>query len=539
MKERFLVDVDMERVDRMSADVLVIGAGAAGLYAAMSASREGASVVVLSKSELTDSNTAYAQGGVAASLGLDDSPMLHLSDTTEAGAGLADESAARKLVIEGPDCVQTLIEWGARFDRTAEGAIAFTREAAHSRNRILHADGDSTGREIARALAERAKSDSDITLLTGYFVVDFLHHENCVHGVLALFRPQSIGPWRMVSIEASATVLATGGAGRLYRETTNPEPATGDGLGVAYRAGAELADMEFVQFHPTTLYVAGAPRLLISEAVRGEGAHLLNTARERFMDGYHPQAELAPRDIVSAAIVEEMQETDSPHVYLDLRHLDPATVRSRFPTIADTCAMYGLLITRDLVPVRPSAHYMMGGVKTDIDAQTSLEGLWAAGEVACTGVHGANRLASNSLLEALVFGGAAGRMAASSKGVGAFPLKRTASAIKKREIKVDVDDVELSLQSMMTRQVGIFRDGSGLASAFRVLGYWHDYVDSTEFAEPKGLKLQDMLVAATLITRGALMRTESRGGHRRIDYPEPNDAEWKKRIVQSRTDFAG
>jgi L-aspartate oxidase len=534
VNERYLIDIELRTLHKLTPDVLVIGAGAAGLFAAIAAAEEGASVLVVSKSPFADSNTAHAQGGIAVALAAGDTPELHLADTIEAGAGLTDERAARKLVVEGPDCVRMLLEWGTAFDREPDGSVAFTREAAHSRNRIVHANGDATGRELSRFLVARAEADPGITLLGSHFVIDLLHDDGRVHGALAL----ADGDRReYVAIEAGATILATGGAGRLYRETTNPEPATGDGVALAYRAGARLADLEFVQFHPTALYIAGAPRLLISEAVRGEGAHLLNTLRERFMVGKHPDAELAPRDVVSAAVSEEMTRTHSPHVYLDLRHLDPERVRLRFPQIAETCATYGLLLTRDLIPVRPAAHYMMGGVETGLDASTSLEGLWAAGEVACTGLHGANRLASNSLLEALVFGRTAGKRAASRSPAAKFRPRRLERRVPKRPIAVDVDDVRQSLQALMNRQVGVYRTGAHLGSALRALGHWHEYVDSVEFRERAGLELQDMLVVASLITRGALLREESRGGHRREDFPGRDDARWMKRIVQSRADF--
>jgi len=537
MKEHYLVDADLRRVHKLTPDVLVIGGGAAGLSAALSASEEGASVVVASKSALTDTNTAHAQGGVAAALGPDDSPEAHLNDTIGAGAGLTDEDAARLVVTEGPERIRALLEWGTAFDRNDDGTVALTREAAHAHNRILHANGDATGREIQRLLTARASDDHNITVTPEHFVIDLLHHEGSVHGALMLARQPSAGGWERVLICAKSTILATGGAGRLFRETTNPEPATGDGIALAYRAGARLADLEFVQFHPTALYLAGAPRLLISEAVRGEGAHLLNTLRERFMVGRHPQAELAPRDVVSVAVTEEMRRTKSPHVYLDLRHLPVELVMSRFPGIATTCGMFGLSITRDLIPVRPAAHYVMGGVMTDLEARTSLEGLFAAGEVACTGLHGANRLASNSLLEGLVFGWVAGRIAAAAAPRGEFKPKRLARTIPKRPLRVNLDDVRSSLQALMTRQVGVFRNAAELESALRAFGHWRDYVNSVEFDTPGGLELQNMLVVATLITHGALVREESRGGHRRVDFPDRDDASWRRRIEITRAEF--
>ncbi|MHC4199158.1 MAG: L-aspartate oxidase [Planctomycetota bacterium] len=537
MRERYLIEADLRKVPGLTADVLVIGAGVAGLSAAIAAADRGASVAVLLKGGDGDSNTAHAQGGVAAALAEGDTTEMHLADTVAAGAGLTDEPVARKVVAEGPARVRELIEWGAAFDRSPDGGLAFTREGGHSRDRILHANGDATGREISRVLQLRAGAEPNVTVLSGHFATDLLHAEGRVYGALVACRGEGSLPGGLVRLEARATVLATGGAGRLYRETTNPEVATGDGIALAFRAGARLADLEFVQFHPTTLYVAGAPRLLISEAVRGEGAYLLNTRRERFMPKLHPQAELAPRDVVSASIVEEMARTESPHVYLDLRHLDADLVMRRFPQIAATCAGYGIDITSDLIPVRPASHYMMGGVMTDLEGRTSVEGLYAAGEVACTGLHGANRLASNSILEGLVLGKVVGERAAASPDSGPFPEKRLSRVLSKTEVELDMDDLARSLRALMNRSAGVFRDRAELESALRALGHWQEYLMPMRPGVPTGLELQNMLTAATLVARAALMRQESRGAHRRLDFPERDDAKWQRRIVQSMKDF--
>ena len=383
-----------------SYDFIVVGAGIAGLRAAIELSRHG-TVLCLSKRELTESNTQYAQGGIAVALGPDDSPEIHLRDTLAAGAGLVNEEAARTLVTEGPTRVLELLDWGVRFDRDEHGQLAFTREGAHSRDRVLHADGDSTGREMGRTLYVQAKSLGNIEMGEFGFCRDLILQDDRVVGVEALH-----DDGRVEKIMARAVLLATGGAGMVYANTTNPEVATADGVAMAWRAGAELSDMEFIQFHPTALYVKGAPRFLISEAVRGEGAFLRNDQRKRFMPDYHKLAELAPRDVVARAIHRELELSTSadPMVFLDVTHLEGEKLKARFPRIYQTCKEYGLDMSHDLIPIRPAAHYAMGGVRTDLDGRSSLAGLYAAGEAACTGVHGANRLASNSLLEGLVFG---------------------------------------------------------------------------------------------------------------------------------------
>ncbi len=379
-------------------DFVVLGGGIAGMRAAIELAR-GGRVLVLTKDDLYESSTEYAQGGIAAALGEDDEVTLHLHDTLLAGDGLCREEAVRVLVEEGPQQIQQLIDWGTRFDRNGT-KLAFTREGAHSRSRILHAHGDSTGSEILRALMAKARTLPSIQLQPHAFATELVQQDGKVCGVTYLEAPSS-PPKRL---PAHGVLLATGGLGHVYKETTNPSVACGDGVAMAYRAGALLSDMEFVQFHPTALFVKGAPRFLLSEALRGEGAYLRNMLLERFMPRYHEAAELAPRDVVARAIIMEMQKTRADFVYLDLTSLDPEHVKKRFPRIFSTCLKYNIDITADLVPIHPAAHYAMGGVATDLHGATSLPGLFAAGEVASTGVHGANRLASNSLLEGLVFG---------------------------------------------------------------------------------------------------------------------------------------
>src|SRR5688572_8018031 len=390
---------------RRDATVVVIGGGVAGLSAAIAAS-ERADVLLVTKSWLSDSNTDAAQGGVAAVLGRGDTFEKHLRDTCEVGHGLCHESIVRRVVEGGPIAIRRLIEWGGQFDRAAAGALSLGLEAGHSTERIVHAMGDATGREIQRVLVDRARRSSRITIMEHAFAVELLVAEGRVTGLMLLYG----GKFSLIRV--GSVICATGGSGQVYRETTNPEVATGDGHAMLFRAGVRLRGMEFFQFHPTTLYIAGSSRLLISEAARGEGGILRDCNGVAFMDSQHPQGELAPRDLLSRAIVDQMRKTQHPNVYLDLRHLPPAFVRQRFPRIYRVCLTFGLDITRDLIPVTPAAHYVIGGASVDPDGRTSVSRLFAVGEVACSGLHGANRLASNSLLEGLVLGDHAGQIAA-------------------------------------------------------------------------------------------------------------------------------
>jgi L-aspartate oxidase len=515
---------------KITTDFLVIGSGVAGLRSAIELSDYG-SVLVVTKDIPTESSTEYAQGGVAVALSDEDEVGIHFEDTIKAGDGLCKESAVHVLVEEGPERISELIEWGAEFDR-AGAKLAFTMEAAHSRRRILHSQGDSTGKELERVLISKARSRKNIERLSFSTAVDLaIEHGACKGGYV-------ISTSGSFFIEAKSTMLATGGAGQIFLRTTNPAVATGDGMAIAYRAGAILEDMEFVQFHPTALCISSAPQFLLSEAMRGEGALLKNKAGEQFMKRYHPDAELASRDVVSRAIISEMAATGTDHVYLDLRHMDSGFIKSRFPRIYSTCIQYSLDITVDMIPVSPAAHYIMGGVRTDRNGCTSVRGLYAAGEVACTGVHGANRLASNSLLEGLVYGYRAGRAAArQTSPAGRKP--RTAEAEKdltaicfpkkSNNTLPDSDSIRESLRSIMWKHVGIIRSETSLEEALKRLSEWKFILDM-DFASRKDIELKNMLTVAIIITEAALSRKESVGAHYRSDYPSKGKGRLKHSI---------
>ncbi|MGI9101906.1 MAG: L-aspartate oxidase [Terriglobales bacterium] len=505
-------------------DFIVVGAGIAGLRAAIELAPAGR-VLVLAKRELTESATQYAQGGIAAALSDEDEISLHLQDTLSAGDGLCNEAAARILVEEGPERIEELIAWGTEFDR-AGSKLAFTREGAHSRNRVLHAHGDSTGREIGRALWMKAKTFKNISLLEFEFATGLCVHEGRITGLELI---DDKGTRRQV--RCSAVLLATGGLGQIYRETTNPTVATGDGVAMAFRAGAEISDMEFVQFHPTALYVKGAPRFLLSEALRGEGAYLRNMELARFMPKYHDMAELAPRDVVARAIAHELElvKNDNAVVYLDLTHLNPKKVESRFPRIHRTCLEYNVDIATDMVPIRPAAHYAMGGVRTDLDGRASPPGLYAAGEVACTGVHGANRLASNSLLEGLVFGARAAKLMRETAKPHPAQAHAASDSPARPTFTPSAGHLLQQVQTLMWNNVGIVRSRAGLKHAIDELERLRECLP--EMANRAACEACNVHHVAVLIARSALARLESRGAHYRTDFPMHDDAKFKKHSV--------
>ncbi len=521
---RYLVPFHPKRVPHFFTDVLILGGGLAGFRAALGVDKR-LSTLVITKSDLEQSNSVYAQGGIAAVLGPGDRFEDHVSDTMVAGGPLCDYDVVQHVVREGPSRVRELVEWGTEFDQV-DGALALGREGGHGRERVAHANGDATGREIMRAIVERMQKAGNISVWENTFSIDLSTHDGVCRGAIVWNERHG-----KTLVWAKQTILATGGVGRIYRETTNPDVATGDGMAMAYRAGAELRDMEFMQFHPTVLYIAGSSRHLITEAMRGEGAHLVDRHGHRFMPDYDQRAELAPRDVVSWSIVSQMEKTRHPNVYLDLTHLDAELVRARFPGIAAICEKFDLDITKDRIPVRPGAHYMMGGVTVDLEGRTTLPGLWAAGEVTSSGLHGANRLASNSLLEAVVYGAHTGE-GASLEATRVNDTFRAPSLENPRSRlsseRLDLTDIHNSLKSLMWRAMGVRRNADGLHEAMDNIEHWCRYVLALQFHDPVGWELQNMLCVARLMIRAALEREESRGCHVRTDFPERDDVRWNR-----------
>ncbi|SMF92670.1 L-aspartate oxidase [Paenibacillus uliginis N3/975] len=523
MIPQYLIDFDLQDLPVVETDVIVVGSGIAGLYTAIEGSTD-RKVLLITKKTLLESNTRYAQGGIAAVTAEDDSPAYHRQDTLLAGAGLCSSTAVDVLVNEGPAGVQELIRLGTMFD-VEDGVLALTKEGAHSHRRILHANGDATGYEIVRALSKQVEHLPNVTVWDDHFVIDLVTRENECLGALVQMPDGS-----RVFVRGQATVLCSGGAGQLYRYTTNPEVATADGVAMAYRAGAEIRDMEFIQFHPTALSYPGAPRFLISEAVRGEGAYLRNIKGERFMDRYHELLELAPRDIVARAIVSEMEETGSTFVYLDITHESPEMVKHRFPTIYETCMRYGLDLTTDWIPVSPAAHYMMGGVKTGLHGESSISRLFACGEVSSTGVHGANRLASNSLSEALVYGRRIVDQIRQLPETPAEPVPLSFSWQRKEAPSQAIVERRLKLQKVMVRYAGLRRSKDTLLRAIDDLNRQLPLFQS-ELTKREEYEFANMLTSSLLVIQSALRREESRGAHYREDFPQRDNEGWRKHIV--------
>ncbi len=518
-KRRYLVQFDPKRIPHLFTDVLIIGAGIAGMRAAL-AIDPSLQVVVATKDQVYNSNSAWAQGGIAGVFDPYDDIANHAADTMTAGKGLCDSVVVDTVVQEASERILELVGMGARFDEVAGGGIALTQEGGHSHRRVVHALGDATGKEVMRALIDRVRALPNVDIWEKTFTIDLLTRDRECRGAL-VWNPNH----GKTFVWAKQTILATGGAGRLFRETTNPDIATADGQAMAFRAGAVLRDMEFMQFHPTVLYIAGGSRHLVSEAVRGEGAYLRDCHGYRFMADYNPLLELAPRDDVSRAITRQMEKTRHHCVYLDLSHLPVQLVRERFPHISQVCSDFGLDLAKDQIPVRPGAHYMIGGLKTDLEARTSLPRLFAAGEVSSTGLHGANRLASNSLLEGLVFGLRAGRNASNaalseSDVFTAHTIDSSPrSPAENIEEPLRIDDLLNSLTSEMWRNVGIERNAADLLAALHQVDFWDRYVGRREFSTVAGWELQNMLLVARTVIHAAMKREETRGTHSRSDFP--------------------
>ncbi|MFO0883230.1 MAG: L-aspartate oxidase [Pirellulales bacterium] len=532
---RYLVPFQPRELPHFFTDVLIIGAGLAGLRAA-NAIDPSLNVLVVTKDVAQQSNSSYAQGGIAGVLDPEDRFEEHVADTLTAGGNLCDEEVVQMVIREAPERIGELIDWGTHFDKQS-GQIILGREGGHSRNRIVHAMGDMTGKEVMRAVIERTRHLPNVRMWENTFTLDLLTHEGVCRGAIVC-DPHG----KRMMVWAKQTILCTGGAGQIYRESTNPSVATADGHAMAYRAGARLRDMEFMQFHPTVLYIAGGSRSLITEAVRGEGGRLVDRNGLRFMPQYDPRAELAPRDVVSQAIVTQMEKTHHPCVYLDVTHLDAKFVKQRFPGIAAACASFGIDVTKNKIPVRPGAHYMIGGVAIDQEGKTSLPGLWAAGEVSSSGLHGANRLASNSLLEGLVYGAHAGAAASAAaleirQDFQVAPIQQPVVVTENEPL--DLSDIRNSLKSLMWRSAGVRRNRELLEEAISAVDQWRQYVLPRQFDSVEGWELQNMLSVSRVMIMAALTREESRGVHLRTDFPLIDNTRWNCHLWSQRVEADG
>lgn len=522
---------DPRSLPRYACDVLVVGSGSAGLSAALTAAEAGRHVMVLCKGALSNTNTSWAQGGMAAAVGQEDTPEFHGGDTLEVGYGLCEPEVVERFTRDGAAAVDWLLQSGMQFDRDPGGGVALGREGGHRVPRVLHSGGAATGKELQRVLSARARNQRGVDLFEHVHAVELLREENGrVSGLLALRRAGSGANAEPVVFQAPSVILATGGGGQIFRETTNPSLATADGVAMALRAGAELQDLEFVQFHPTILYLAGAARFLISEITRGAGAVLRDRKGVAFMEGKHPSRDLAPRDVVSRAIFRRMIESQDTHVYLDLTSVESAA--ARFPGLARITREFGMDLSRDPIPVRPAVHYMVGGIRTDLHGRTTIPGLWAVGECASTGFHGANRLASNSLLEGLVHGRLVGVNAAED-AAGRRPVRLALPERGRRpagDAELNLTDMTYSLKSLMWREVGIEREALGLADAARRLETWDGYLARLGPFTPEGVEVVNMVQVGLAISHAAQFRQESRGTHYRQDFPE-QDAHWRRHSV--------
>lgn len=526
---RYLIDFDTDKIRKEYYDIIIIGSGIAGVYTALELP-EKYNIVIITKETIDISNSVLAQGGIAVSLDKEDSPELHFKDTIYAGAGLCDENSVWVLVNEAAKNIEALCKYGVNFDKKEnKDELSLTREGAHSKNRIIHA-GDTTGKEVCDKLISIVKARKNVKIKERTFAIDILTDNDVCKGVLSYDEDCD----QYIYYVSSVVINAAGGFGQLYLNTTNPEVATGDGVSLAYRAGAELMDMEFVQFHPTVLFHPENKSFLISEAVRGEGAILRNVFGERFMPKYHELNELAPRDIVSRAIFSEMKKTESDHVYLDITFKDKNYLESRFPNIYKKCLNYGIDISKDYIPVAPAEHYCMGGVKTDVFGRTNIKGFFACGEVACSGIHGANRLASNSLLEGLVFGRKIGEevskiLAENISLDTSFHLSYKKNRIKKQ---IDKKRIKTDIQNLMTKYVGIIRNREGMIIAKNKIDQYYSVICDMYNTSIEDFEIQNMVLLARIVIEAALEREESRGAHYRTDFQSTDDINWKRNIIK-------